>query len=169
MSLPITLKKESLSEAYVRAIVAKAGYNFGKYDHDMGIDGVIKDVKEINGAFRAIGFGIEFQLKSTWDVTFENGELVYDLEVKNYNDLASWEGGNPAILILFVMPRDENLWVDFSNERLVIRQCAWWCSLQGLKVTDNGYKKRIRIPETQVFSPEELEKLMDKVRRCGTL
>lgn len=106
MGLPITFKKEALSEAYVRAVVAKAGFNFGSYGHDMGIDGIIKDVKEINGGFRASGFGIEFQLKSTCDVTFENGELVYDLEAKNYNDLVSWEGGNPAILILFVMPND---------------------------------------------------------------
>lgn len=169
MGLPITFKKEALSEAYVRAVVAKAGFNFGSYGHDMGIDGIIKDVKEINGGFRASGFGIEFQLKSTCDVTFENGELVYDLEAKNYNDLVSWEGGNPAILILFVMPNDENQWVDFTKEHLVIRQCAWWCSLAGLPVTDNEYTKRIRIPESQVFSPEELEKMMDKVRRCGTL
>ena len=169
MGLPITLKKEALSEAYVRAVVAKAGYNYGSYNHDVGIDGIIKDVKEINGGYRASGFGIEFQLKSTWDVSFENGELVYDLEVKNYNDLVSWEGGNPAILILFVMPSDENQWLDFSNEQLVIRQCAWWCSLKGLPVTDNEHTKRIRIPETQVFSPVELERLMSEVRRCGTL
>jgi len=169
VSLPITLKKEALGEAYVRAVVAKAGYNYGGYNHDFGIDGIIKDVKEIRGGYRDTGFGIDFQLKSTWDVTFENGELVYDLEVKNYNDLVSWEGGNPAVLILFVMPKDENLWLDFSNEQLVIRQCAWWCSLKGLPLVDNEHTKRIRIPESQVFSPAELERLMAEVRRCGTL
>ncbi len=169
MGLPITLKKEALSEAYVRAVVAKAGYNFGKYDHDMGIDGIIKDVREINGGYRAVGFGIEFQLKSSWTVTFENGDLVYDLEVKNYNDLISWDGSNPAILILFVMPSDENEWLDSSEQRLEIRHCAWWCSLDGLPRSTNSSTQRIRIPKAQVFSPIELEKLMDKVRNGDAL
>lgn len=165
MGMPITDRKEALGQAYVRAIVAKAGYNIARADKDFGLDGTIKDVTARNGRYHETGFTIEYQLKSSCDVTFENGELVYDLESKNYNDLAGWEGACPSILILLVLPENEDEWISFSHDGLLIRKCAWWYCLEGMPLTDNTATKRIRIPETQVFSPEGLEALMEKVRK----
>ena len=169
MPMPTNARKENLGQAYVRTVVASVGYNLSKDENDYGLDGTIKDVAVRNGRYYNNGFSIEYQLKSSWDVSFEGDELIYDLESKNYNDLAAWEGAVPAILILFVMPRDENEWIDFSQDGLTIHNCAWWCSLAGQPVTDNGTRKRIRIPINQVFSPDALNDLMDKVRRGESL
>lgn len=169
MPMPITARKENLGQAYVRTVVATVGYNLSKDENDFGMDGTIKDVAVRDNRYYNNGFSIEYQLKSSWDVSFENNELVYDLESKNYNDLAAWDGSVPAILILFVLPRNENEWVDFSTNGLTIRQCAWWCSLAGQPTTNNGTTKRIRIPISQVFSPDALKDLMAKVRRGDTL
>ena len=165
MPMPINAQKENLGQAYVRAVIASVGYNYAKEENDFGIDGSIKDVAVRGDRYYTNGFSIDYQLKSSWDVTFEGNELVYDLESKNYNDLATWEGAVPAILILFVLPQDENDWVNFSQNGLTIRNCAWWCSLAGQPATENGTKKRIRIPIDQVFSPDTLRELMAKVRR----
>lgn len=169
MPMPINARKENLGQAYVRTVVATVGYNLSKDENDFGLDGTIKDVAVRGNRYYNNGFGIEYQLKSTWDVAIEGNELVYDLESKNYNDLATWEGAVPAILILFVLPRDENEWVDFSREGLTIHNCAWWCSLAGQPATQNETTKRIRIPIDQVFSPDTLRDLMAKVRRGDNL
>ena len=165
MPMPINAQKENLGQAYVRAVIASVGYNYAKEENDFGIDGTIKDVAVRGDRYYTNGFSIDYQLKSSWDVTFEENELVYDLESKNYNDLALWEGSSPAILILLVLPRDVNEWVNFSQDGLTIRNCAWWCSLAGQPATENGATKRIRIPIDQVFSPDTLRELMAKVRR----
>lgn len=164
--MPITIqhKKEALGQAYVHAVIANAGFNFGKSEFDYGFDGTIKDVVNRKGRFCETCFGLNFQLKSSSDVTFEDDYLVYDLESKNYNDLIIESTMLPNILILFVLPPEEAEWVDVDYDRLVIRQCAWWCSLEGLPATDNEATKRIRIPIHQVFSPETLLELMDKVK-----
>ena len=169
MPMPTNSKKENLGQAYVRAVVASVGFNIAQDEHDFGIDGTIRDIANRNGRYYTTGFSIDYQLKSSWDVTFEENELVYDLESKNYNDLVSWEGPLPAILILFVLPRDENEWVEFSTEGTTIRKCAWWCSLTGQPTTDNENTKRIRIPIDQVFSPDALRDMMEKVRRGESL
>ena len=169
MPMPIEAKKENLGQAYVRAVVADVGFNLSKDENDFGLDGTIKDVTVRGNRYHNNGFSIEYQLKSSWDVSVENNELVYDLESKNYNDLAAWEGSVPAILILFVLPRDENKWVEFTTSGLTIRNCAWWCSLAGQPATSNKTSKRIRIPIDQVFSPDALKDMMDKVRRGESL
>ena len=92
------------------------------------------------------------------------GEIIYDLESKNYNDLVIENTSFPSILILFVLPEDEDAWLDASDERLIIRKCAWWYSLEGQPPTTNLGTKRIKIPENQVFSPEALHKLMENVK-----
>ena len=169
MPMPATARKENLGQAYVRTVVASVGFNLSKDENDFGLDGTIKDVAVRNGRYHNNGFSIEYQLKSSCDVTFEDNELVYDLESKNYNDLSSWDGAVPAILILFVMPQEENEWVEFSRNGLTLHNCAWWYSLSGQAPTTNESTKRIRIPINQVFSPDELNNLMAKVRRGEAL
>ena len=164
MSLTIQHKKEALGQAYIRAIIAKAGYNLAKDEFDYGFDGTIKAVDNRGGRRVDSGFGINFQLKSSCEVDFKDGEVIYDLESKNYNDLVAEVTTLPNILILFVLPKDESDWINCSFEHLIIRRCAWWYSLAGMPPTNNPRKKRIKIPEQQMFSPEELHKLMDKVK-----
>lgn len=87
-----------------------------------------------------------------------------DLESKNYNDLVYETTMLPNILVLFVLPHDEQLWLNVDREHLSIRHCAWWCSLAGLAPTQNSESKRIRIPIEQVFDPSNLIKMMDNLK-----
>ena len=164
MSITVPHQKESIGQAYVRAVVAKAGFNIAISEHDYAVDGLIKDVANRGNRYFETGFGINFQLKSSVKVTFEDDYVVYDLESKTYNDLVYETKMLPNILILFVMPRDEAQWISVDQTQLAIRHCAWWCSLVGLEPTENAERIRIRIPISQVFSPENLINLMDKVK-----
>ncbi len=164
--MPITVQhqKEALSQAYVRAVIAKAGFNFGKTEFDYGIDGTIKDVVNRNGRYVESCFGINFQLKSSCNVTIENGLVVYDLESKNYNDLVAESSMLPNILILLALPSNSDEWLEVTAEQLVMKKCAWWYSMEGQEPTTNQATKRITIPEGQIFSPAALVTLMEKVK-----
>lgn len=163
---PITVQhqKESLGQAYVKAVVAKSGYNISASEHDYGVDGQIKDVGVRNGRHYETGFGIIFQLKSSVDVAFEDGFLVYDLESKIYNDLVIETGMLPFILVLFVMPRDDPLWLSVDQNQMIIRQCAWRCSLAGLEPTENEETKRIRIPIDHFFTADMVSSYETDIR-----
>lgn len=164
--MPITEqhRKEDLGQAYVRAVIAKAGFNYGKDDHDYGIDGTIKEVTNIKGRFFPSGAGICYQLKSSCDVQFQDDVVIYDLESKNYNDLVADTLTFPIILILFVLPKSEDEWLSVTENEMIIRRCAWWYSLKGRPSTNNSATKRIQIPRNQIFSPESLIELMKKAK-----
>lgn len=164
ISITVQHQKEALGQAYVRAVIAKAGFNFGKSEHDYGYDGTIKEVVNRGGRYVESCFGINFQLKSSCDVTFENGHVVYDLESKNYNDLVEESSMLPNILILLALPTDSNDWLEVTADQLIMKRCAWWCSLEGQEPTTNQTTKRIFIPDGQILSPAALIGLMEKVK-----
>ena len=157
-------RKEDLGQAFVTATIAKAGFTVSYSNHDYGIDGLIKDIAKADHGYYETGFGINYQLKSSWDVSFDGNYIVYDLESRNYNDLILERTMLPSILILFVLPENESQWLTVSEDQMIIKKSAWWCSLKGLPPTHNTSKKRIRIPKNQLLTPDSLTYLMDKVR-----
>lgn len=165
--VPITVEhqKESLGSAYVHAVIAKAGYNsVGKPEFDYGYDGKIFDVVDRGGRYAETGVGLNYQLKSSSNVSFRDGKIYYDLKVTNYNDLAAPRVMLPSILILFVLPEVVIDWLDISCDNMIIKKCAWWCSLEGQPLTTNTSTKTISIPTEQIFSPEALIEIMKKVQ-----
>ena len=116
--------QEQLSLAYVKAVVYRAGFNFSKISvDDHKIDGTIQSYS--NGVNR-----VDFQLKATTDFTVRDGSIAYDLEVRTYNLLVEQEG-IPAVLILYVMPKDSDQWLEQSEEQMHLRNAAYWHSLEG--------------------------------------
>lgn len=78
--------KELISKAYVNALAARAGMTVAASYPDYGIDGTFKDI-EYNvdtRKYSETGFGIDFQIKATVNITHKNGFIKYNLEAKNY-------------------------------------------------------------------------------------
>lgn len=73
--------KESLSRAYVTAVVGRSRNNlvWGR-EYDYGVDGSVRILESRGPRVRETGFGFDFQSKSTtvWDV--DASDVVYDLE-----------------------------------------------------------------------------------------
>jgi len=167
--------KEQLSKAFVTALAADAGFilrDFGGIDY--GIDGKFCDViitEDENGKKRYSenGFGIDFQLKASTNIKTKNGLLIYDLESKNYNDLVKTNIGTPRILIVYSMPEDRNEWLKIDRNQTILKKCAWWCSLRGQEPTTNKRKKRIEIPENNILTTKELQRLINLVKEGENL
>ena len=145
-----------------------AGFNHGNYENDYGVDGFFKEVLNRGGRRCTSGKSMDFQLKSTevWNIVDDH--IVYNLEVKNYNDLV--QGYNdpsnvsPFILILLCLPRGRDSWLSVNNDNLILRNCCYWYSVDENHLTSQNQRTvTIKIPIENVLTPEALTDLMDRL------
>lgn len=164
--LPSTHIKERISLAHIKALSANAGFLCQEYHEDFGMDGNICEVqyKTDRKRYTYTGFGLDFQLKATVNAIPKAGLFLYDLEVKNYLDLIDEETGKERILILYILPKDRERWIETDNEKTTLRKAAYWCSLKGCPKVSNKNKVRIKIPEKNLLTCDTLVDLIDKVK-----
>lgn len=158
--------KESLSRAYVTAVVGRARHKVNwNSEFDYGVDGYVRIIEKRGIRHYETGLGFDFQSKTTTDWKLENGKIVYDLEADAFNDLVSraGKGGLPFLLVLLCIPHDDTVWLDVSPDRLVIQKCAYWLQLDGV-LTANTASKRVRIPVANVFSPASVVKILGDIK-----
>ena len=137
--------QEQLSLSYVRSVVFRAGFRLSTPDvDDHGIDGTI-----VNPERRGIN-RVDFQLKATTKYGIGPTAISYDLRVEDYNRL-TLDDDVPRILILFIMPDDEEQWLAQSEDEICLRKCAYWVSLMGLPPSSNSSTVRVSVPSANVF------------------
>lgn len=158
-------QKEALSRAYVAIVAAGAGYTLAVRDFDRdGVDVLVR----AGGGMRP---SLDIQLKATARLGQgeQEEEFRYKLPRRNY-DLLRGETQTPRILVVLDLPEDEEQWVDISAERLVMRRCAYWASLEGCPETDNTTRVTITLKKRNRFDIKSLKKLMEWSRtRTGVM
>lgn len=151
---------ELFSKAFVRAIAAAAGCTVQDHsENDLGID------LSVTGYIRSETGGrvpreIYIQVKSTSQHVIQDDKICYPLEVKNYNDLRSTDIALPFILVLVLIPPERNDWLTISPEQLLMKHCAYWCSLAGEPSTENTSTITIEIPLANKFDIRKLKELL---------
>ena len=163
---PQQIIQELLSVAHVQAIAARAGVSISNFDKDFGIDGTFRQLTTIGNRRFTSGYALDFQLKSSTNYTLESEYIVYDLEVKTYNDLVQRRlssDATPCILILKVLPSDLAQWLTTAETGIFLGGACYWHYLQG-ELSQNKQSVRIRIPRVQEFSPESLLRIMTSAR-----
>ncbi|MDX2038127.1 MAG: DUF4365 domain-containing protein [Isosphaeraceae bacterium] len=159
-------RKQQLSIAYVHAVAARAGYacqlinvDDDSIDVQLAARGVVHE-KSILRSPR-----IDVQLKATArQPTFQDDHLDFPLSIKNYDDLRA-ESLVPRILVVLLLPVDEEAWLTQSEDEMIIRRCAYWTSLVHQPETGNRSSVSVRVPRSRLFSVSELRDLMAKVSR----
>jgi hypothetical protein len=158
--------KESLSRAYVTAVVGRARHSISWCrDFDYGVDGTVFELASRGNRIRETGLGFDFQSKTTVDWSLDGADVVYDLEADAYNNLVERGGTTafPFLLILLCLPRDDSQWLDVTPGQLVMQKCAYWCKVNGT-LTPNSATTRVRIPSANVFSPAAVGNLLNDIK-----
>ncbi|OJT25320.1 hypothetical protein BO221_11790 [Archangium sp. Cb G35] len=157
-------QKEELSRAYVHAVAARCGFAVGSWSQDQGC------VDVSIGASSALGGGtledprLDLQLKCTSDGRhLYEDHIVWQLTRTHYDKLRA-RSSIPKLLVVLVLPELETQWVEHGTEALILRRCAYWLSMAGLPPTTSEFK-RVRLPRANVFSPEQLMSMMERVSR----
>lgn len=157
--------KEELSLAYVRAVACRAGFAVEEIRKDRdSVDVTVRARGPLSEDATLFSPALDVQLKATVLDPVPDGELPFDLPVKNFNDLAH-RCLIPRILVVFVMPESVDQWLSWSEEALVLRRGAYWLSLHGREPTPNTSTQRVALPRHQVFEPNSLRKLLERVGR----
>jgi Domain of unknown function (DUF4365) len=163
---PQQIIEELLSVAHVQAVAARAGVSISNFDKDFGVDGTFRQTMATGNRRFTSGYALDFQLKSSTNCILESENIVYDLEVKAYNDLVYRRLSKDAtscILILKVLPSDPNQWLTTAKAGVFLGGACYWKYIDG-EPSNNKQSVRIRIPQTQELSPESLLRLMTCAR-----
>ena len=158
-------RQEGLSRAYVHAIASRCGLGCSFREFDYGIDLSVHAIRQKGQRYFESGFNLDIQAKSSTRATLTPSTVMYDLEVKNYDDLRDIDVGCPRILVLLLLPEDEEDWTEQSESNLLLRRCAYWLSLRGMEPTTNTASVRITIPRANIFSINILLAIMDRIRK----
>jgi len=170
MSLTREHRQEDLSFAYISAVVANAGHNCGlPQRHDYGIDIEIGYVAKSGKQRMDTGHRLHIQAKASHNfaISDDGNCITYDLKVRAYNKLILEDLGNPAILVLYCMPSDENDWLSVYEECTTLRHCGYWISLRGMPASTNKTTLKIEIPKAQMFNDKSLKDIMDRIKGGG--
>ena len=154
--------------AHIYALAGVAGVNYSvKKVYDYGVDGQFSAV--VNRGNRRIdtGFPLDFQAKATVDWELVDGQIVYDLEAKTYNDLAlRTPAESTMILILLCLPKNRSDWHGATCQETIMRHCCYWHTING-EPTSNSRTQRIYVPSDNLLTPASLNELLvlERARR----
>jgi len=157
-------RQEALCRAYIQAIAARCGIGWSTPHPDYGIDLTLNDI-EVRGHFRAeSGYKLDVQAKSASRANLTETHLRFDLDLKAYETLRQPLPGCPRVLVVLVLPHDEDQWTTQLEEELILRYCAYWTSLRGQGPTKNRRSVRLVLPRTNVFSIGALQAIMNRIK-----
>ena len=142
-----TQMKEDLSISYISALCAYAGiaYEIIRHDED-STDGILKKrvILDGKGKFDA-ALRIQLKCTSSRSQYTDNGDtLSYKLKVKNYNDLCL-PATTPIILGLLILPENKALWINWTEEELLIKGCMYWAEFS--RETESVNKKTVNVTD----------------------
>jgi hypothetical protein len=157
--------KEELSYAYLHAVAANVGYSCDRPQKDRdSVDVQVKARFPPGGGIEFISPEISFQLKATTKVEATEEMFTFDLPIKNFRDLRI-NHPFPRLLMVLVLPKDRSEWIQVDKERLIAKNCSYWCNLKMLEDSDNKTKKSIHVSTKNLLTPQTLKKLMEKSAR----
>ena len=155
--MTIEQQKEHLSNGFLGILAARRSFTLDKPALDLGVDYQLKKTYSYvkpDGKLRYTYDSryIDLQLKATTEneVLYDINGIKYDLEVKNYNDLIERQtnGQAPLVLILFILPDDQNEWVLINPGEIKLRRNAFWYQPPAGSVPSaNSATVRITIPK----------------------
>lgn len=166
MALHSTQQKEQFSIAYLRAVIAVAGYNITSVEVDedsidIGLRGNRRD-----GSLRKAPV-LDVQAKCTATDDGQGLYLPFDLSIKNYDDLREPSRHVPLILVVVCVPPALGDWLEETPEHTAMRRCAYWFSVRGQQPTANTISCRVQIPRSQRFTVDAVRAIMSRLGDGG--
>jgi hypothetical protein len=101
-------------------------------------------------------------------MTSANGYFSLPLPVKNYNDLRGKDFHIPRILVVVFVPNALESWLDQSEDRLLMKHCAYWASLREAPETTNRTSVTVQLPRIQQFTVDSLKSMMRLIGNGGS-
>ncbi len=69
---------------------------------------------------------------------------------------------------MLFLPPEKELWLNISEEQLILKRCAYWISLLGAPDSENKSGQTVFLKKSQLFDPGGLEQLLIKIAQGQT-
>ncbi len=145
------------------AVVARAGGTSELVPQDYGVDLSVRRIDYFDGKMMDMGVAFDCQLKASVNWEKNNGEITYDLEANTYNKIIHRHNNSssPCLLAILCLPRNETEWLEINPESLIMRECCYYIYLDGIATT-NSSTIRIKIPDSQILTPEAVSTFIER-------
>lgn len=163
--MDLAQQKEKFSDAYLHAIAAVAGYGLAKPNPDTDSVDWILSARGVGDTTRRPR--LEVQLKCSAQELLRETHLHFPLEIKNYNDLRHPDPFTPCMLVVVAVPENVYEWTAQSETEMSMRRCGYWMSLRGAPDTTNTATVTVRLPRTQILTPESLRTIVRRINNGG--
>ncbi|MBB5577817.1 hypothetical protein GGD50_006472 [Rhizobium paranaense] len=88
------------------------------------------------------------------------------MKSKAYNKLAGrGPGAVPAILILMCLPDNEDQWMGFSEDSLLLRKCCYFTTVTGPRIESENTTRQISFPRRNLLNVSSLTTILDDNRK----
>jgi Domain of unknown function (DUF4365) len=159
-----TIHQEEFSYAFIGAIATAAGYAVklaGRTEDAAGKDLAIVAPSVTGKSYTSPV--LDAQVKCTInDSIIKETHVHYPLAIKNYNYLID-KPLVPRLLIIVIIPRNLAEWLDASESQTILQKCVYWISLKGQLPKKNAKKVTIRIPRSNLLTPQSLKGIMQRI------
>jgi hypothetical protein len=158
-------QKEEISRAYVAAVAAHCGYAIVSYSQDQGAVDLSIGAASPVGAGHLADPRIDLQLKCTSDKRrVKQKHVSCQFETVAKHDVLVRPRSTLFLLVVMVLPPDQDDWIAHSADELIMRRCAFY------KIMNNESKATVSAPTVKVprdnhFSPKALAALMERVSK----
>ena len=168
---PETVLKEEFSNAVIELFASVRGYTTShmRTDYD-SIDVTIRCIKRFGGKDLIYPDpALDVQLKGTSHPKIAGGYLSYTLPKKNYDDLRKDSTMVPKILIVVIMPENTDDRLTCTQDKITATAKAYYFSLKGMEESKNKTSITIRIPITNILTPDKLDEIMHTIANGGDI
>ena len=162
-------RQDLYSMAYVRAVIAAAGFNYSKSELDRNSDDLHIEHKVSDGFIPHYG-RLVVQVKCTYACSIgDDNAIHFPLAIRTYEHLRSIEI-EPRILVVVLVPKPASPtepWIECVNQHTVFRYRAYWKNLMGAESSTNQDSVTVIIPSGNSFDVESVGRLMDEMVAQG--
>lgn len=163
----MTARQEQFSLAFIRMIAAASGCSIKSHETDYdGVDITIASSTEYKTWYCP---EIEIQLKCTTQRDLLGDEhLAWTLKRKPFTKLTHPKRYLEAFLGVLLIPRDDELLLDLTEERLTTDSRMYWqrADLLG-HMADGAASKTVQLPRSNLFDVDGLKGIMQEVGEGG--
>lgn len=163
--MELTQIKEDISISYISAVCAYGGISYEKLHHDDdSTDGILrKQITRKDGCKYNAELRIQLKCTSSHSQYSDNGKTItYRLKVKNFNDLRALST-TPIILGLLILPENQDEWIQWSTEELLLKGCMYWASFSQKEESKNQEWVTVTIDKEQVVNTSTLCEILNAI------
>jgi hypothetical protein len=162
LGLSISHAQEQFSKAFVLAVAALAGCSAAEPAPD------VDDIDwTLSCRLAPRRPKLDLQVKSWTHDAGTPDAVHYPLKRKSYDGLILTNLLTPRVLVLVLVPPHPETWLSVSPEQLVLRRCAFWCSLAGMPDSENESSVTVQVPRANLFDVAAVTRLMRAINEGG--